>query len=410
MRVDALDGHRRFVDEHADGQRETAQRHDVDRLTRHPEAHDGGQQGEWNRSDHNQGTAEIPQKHEDHQSGQHRSQETFRDQALQGIDDIPGLVEHQVDLDVLGRHVAHRRQRLPDVPNHIQRRRVRTLGDGNVDGAFPVHVRVADDDVGGVGDRADISQIDRGTGADTQWRIEELLDVPAERRVGRRDPNQVSGSHVSRGQHGTGPVDREDDLVRRDPIRPELFRVDAHHDRPLAAAKRRRRRDAGQRGKNRTHAVEGDVLHFARRACRAREDQLRDGHAARVEPHDEGRHGTGRHERTRTVHIADNFRHRLAHIRVRMEVQLHQGDALDVLGFDVFNAGDVQKVVLVVVRQVPFHLGGIHASVRLCDIDRGRAQLRKDIDLHLPDRHDRRQRDGNDGHNDRDRTSDSGQD
>ena len=74
-----------------------------------------------------------------------------------------------------------------------------------------------------------------------------------------------------------------------------------------------------------------------------------------------------------------------------MEHQLHQRDALDVLRLDVLDAGDVEEVVLVVVRQVAFHLRRIHAAVRLRDVDRRRAELREDVDLHLPDRHDRRQ-------------------
>ena len=87
-----------------------------------------------------------------------------------------------------------------------------------------------------------------------------------------------------------------------------------------------------------------------------------------------------------------------------MELKLHQGNALDVLGFDVLDAGDVEEVVLVVVRQVPFHLRRIHPAVRLRDVDGGRAKLRKDVDLHSLDGHDRRKGDGDDRHENRDRS------
>ena len=140
-------------------------------------------------------------------------------------------------------------------------------------------------------------------------------------------------------------------------------------------------------------------------ARRAREDQLRDRHAAGVEAHDERRHGARRHERARAVDVADHFGHRLAHVGVRMEHQLHERDALNVLGLDVLDAGDVEEVVLVVVGEVAFHLRRIHAAVRLRDVDRGRAQLRKDVDLHLPDRQDRRERNRHDRDQNRDRPS-----
>ena len=42
--------------------------------------------------------------------------------------------------------------------------------------------------------------------------------------------------------------------------------IEPDHDRALVAAERRRRRDAGQRGEQRPHAVERDVLHLARAA------------------------------------------------------------------------------------------------------------------------------------------------
>ena len=43
---------------------------------------------------------------------------------------------------------------------------------------------------------------------------------------------------------------------------------------------------------------------------------------------------------------------------------------------------DVEEVVLVIVHQVPLHLGGVHATVGLGDINYGRAEVRKDIRFH----------------------------
>ena len=62
-----------------------------------------------------------------------------------------------------------------------------------------------------------------------------------------------------------------------------------------------------------------------------------------------------------------------------MEVELHQGGALDVPGLDVVNAGDVEEVVLVIVGEEPFHLPWVHAAVGLSHIDDGEVELREDI-------------------------------
>ena len=86
-----------------------------------------------------------------------------------------------------------------------------------------------------------------------------------------------------------------------------------------------------------------------------------------------------------------------------MEHELHQSDALYVLRFDVLDAGDVEEVILVVVGEIPLHLGWIHTPERLRDIDRRRAKLGKDVRLHPEDgnpggehdrEHDDQDRDG----------------
>src|SRR6266487_1820416 len=59
-------------------------------------------------------------------------------------------------------------------------------------------------------------------------------------------------------------------------------------------------------------------------------DELCDRHAAGVEPHDERRNGARRHEGARPIDVADDFAHRLAHVRVRVKHQLHERNALNV--------------------------------------------------------------------------------
>ena len=85
----------------------------------------------------------------------------------------------------------------------------------------------------------------------------------------------------------------------------------------------------------------------------AREHEVAHGHAAGVEPHDERRDRARRHERARPIDVADRLGHRLGHVGAGVEVQLHQGHALDVPALDVVDAADVEEVVLVVVGEQP---------------------------------------------------------
>ena len=46
-------------------------------------------------------------------------------------------------------------------------------------------------------------------------------------------------------------------------------------------------------------------------------------------------------------------------------------------------------MILVIVGEEPFHLRGVHAAIRLCDIDRGNAQRWEYVTCHLPERDER---------------------
>ena len=80
-----------------------------------------------------------------------------------------------------------------------------------------------------------------------------------------------------------------------------------------------------------------------------------------------------------------------------MEDQLHEGGALNVLALDVFDAGDVEKVVLEIIGEVSFHLLRVHAAVWLCNIDRRSPQIRKDVHRHASQGEECAKCDGNYG-------------
>ena len=95
-----------------------------------------------------------------------------------------------------------------------------------------------------------------------------------------------------------------------------------------------------------------------------------------------GEIGPRGHEGAGAGHVADGLGHRLGHVGAGVEEELHQGDALDVAALDVVDAVDVEEVVFVVVGEQPFHLGRVHAAVRLGDVDDGQVQVREDVDRH----------------------------
>ena len=198
-----------------------------------------------------------------------------------------------------------------------------------------------------------------------------------------------------RGGHGGH------DLVRRQAVGAQPLGIDPHDHAALAGPEGRGSRDARQGREEGTDPVQGQVLDLPHGPGVAGEDQVADGDAARVEAHDEGRHGPRRHEGPGPVGVVDGLRHRLGHVGPRMELQLDERHPLDRLGLHVLDAGHVEEVVLVVVGQEPFHLGGIHPSVGLGDVEDRDAEVREDVAGHHAQRGDTGQDDGDHGDDDR---------
>ena len=88
-----------------------------------------------------------------------------------------------------------------------------------------------------------------------------------------------------------------------------------------------------------------------------------------------------------------------------MELELDERNALDRFAFDVLDAGDVEEVVLVVVRDKPFHLRWVQAAVRLGHIQHGHPQIREDVPRHAIERQKTQQCSGDHRNQKRDRAS-----
>ena len=253
--------------------------------------------------------------------------------------------------------------------DHGKRRGVRALGDGDVDGAATVDQGVAGHRVGAVDDLGDVADQDRGVLAGTDRDVLEVLDVLDCGVDGDQQVLVAKGEVSGRGDD-IRSSESGGDFLGRDAGATKAIRDEVDEDAARAAAEGRRSRDARQGGEERTHGVERGVLQLGNGAGLAREDELTDRHATGVETHDERRYGAGRHHGASTVHVADGLAHGLRHVRPGVELELHDRRALDVLGFDVFDAGDVKEVVFVIIRQEAFHLAGFHPAKRLGDVDR----------------------------------------
>jgi len=380
--VDVFHFDRGFVHEDADRESQATERHDVDRLSREPEGQDREAERQRDVEHHDDRASPVSQEDEHCDADEHRPERALDDHRLHRPRDVGRLVELEAHLDIGRQHTLHLGDGLLDVGDHAHRGGVGTLGRQDVDGPPPVGERIAGRCVGGVGDGGDIPHVHgRPTRADRDR--EERLRV-ADDRVDGDDRIAVADQQIARWADRVALRHGLDDLVRRHAVGLQPLRIDRDHDRAGTAAEGRRGGDARQCGEHRSHPKQRDVLDLRDRSGLAREHEVAHRHAAGVEPHHERRDGAGRHEGLRPVDVVDRLRHRLGHVRARMEEELHQGRALHVSRLHVVDAADVEEVVLVVVGEEALHLRRVHAAVGLADVDHGQIEAREDVNFHAP--------------------------
>ena len=376
--LDGFDGDSGFVHEDADRQGEAAQGHEVDGLPAEPEAEEGDEQGKGDVDDDDQRAAGVTQEQEDHEAGQHGAEHGFEEEVMDGPLDDRTLVHFVTDLDVRRHGVLEDAEVGFDDAGHGQGRSIGALGDGDVDGATSVHEGITGHGVRAVHDLRDVPDEHGGVLTRTDGDVLEVLDV-LHRGVDGDEEVLVAEHDIASGQDGVGPGERGGDFFGRYTGAAQAVRVEVDEDGARTAAEGRGSGDAGQGGEERTDGVQRGVLQLRDGTGLAREDELADRHAAGVETHDERGYGAGRHHGAGTVHVTDGLAHGLRHVRPGMELELHHRRALDVLRFDVLDAGDVQEVVFVIEGEEAFHLRGVHAAERLGHVDRRDVQGREDV-------------------------------
>jgi hypothetical protein len=93
VRVDVLDRDRRFIDEDADGERQPAERHDVDRLARRPRAPRRREQRKRDRDDDDRRASPVAQEHQHHQAGEQGTEMASCSTACSAPTTLRGLIQ-----------------------------------------------------------------------------------------------------------------------------------------------------------------------------------------------------------------------------------------------------------------------------------------------------------------------------
>ncbi len=261
--VDVLDLHRRVVHQDADGEREPAQRHHVERLAQRREPHDRAQDGERNRRDDDERAAPAPQEQQDHERGETRGDHRFTHDTRDRRADEDRLIRQQLHVERRRERRLDRRQQRLHLVHHRQARRVPVLQHAHVGAVPPVvahDVRLHARAVTHIRDVADVDhrpvhpldrhvvELPHDVGARVQAHV--VLARPQLRRAGGEN-------HVLR-------VDRGAHVRRRQPFGVEARQVDVDVDQPGDAAKGGRQHRSSSRRERRPHEVADIVIQLRR--------------------------------------------------------------------------------------------------------------------------------------------------
>ena len=237
--MDVLHLDRGVVDEHADGEREAAECHRVDRLPAEVERDERGQDRERDRDDHDQHAARRAEEHEHHERDENR-----RGPRL--LDDVAQRGAHELRLIEAERDAQPARRGCHDVGDHRlhpvddrERRRGGVLDDHQVRRALAVHTDDVRLHLVRVRDRRHVAERDRRAVDDLDRQRVEVLRgeraaVQLDRVLAIADLRRAGGNDDVRRR------ERVADVLRREAVRVERLRLQVHHHGAAHAAERRR--------------------------------------------------------------------------------------------------------------------------------------------------------------------------
>ena len=379
MPIDVLDRHRRVVDQNADRQRETAERHDVQRLADRRQRDDRAQHRQRNRRRDDQGRAPGAEEQQDHQAGQRRRDDAFARHRRDCAAHEQRLVAEQRHLEPRRQGVGQlgqppldagddRQRRGRAVLEHLQQHRTIAvdMDDVGLRRIAVAHLR----DVAHIDHRA-VDGLDRqvaevaelGGGVVELHRIFEGADLLA---ADRRD-------QVLRGE-------RIGDVLARQASRLQRGGVEIDLDLPQLAAERVGNCGAGHRDQRRAHLVDADVGQLLLGEALTRQRHLDDRHGRGVVVEDQRRRRAGRHRLDHGLRDRRHLRVGGVDVDARLKEDLDDAEAVVGIGLDMLDVVDGGGQRALEGRgDAAGHLVGRQAGVLPDDADHRNADVGEDV-------------------------------
>ena len=139
LNVNVFDRHSGDINQNTDRQRQATERHDIDRVACNPKPKHRSEQRERNIEDHYDDASPITEKHQDHDPGQNRSDQTFHGDVANRTDNCRRLVKLEAEVDIVGKNAFEKRHRFMYVTDHLQRGSRALFNDWQIDGLVAVH-------------------------------------------------------------------------------------------------------------------------------------------------------------------------------------------------------------------------------------------------------------------------------
>ena len=379
---DVFDHHGTVVDEDADCEGKSTERHGIQGLPGQLDEQHRGDDGQRDGGEDDDGQPHVAQKQDDDQCRQPCRHAGAQQHAVQRRPDEYGLIEQSLHRDVFGEHGLDVGQRSAHPVDHCERRNTASFSDGH-EGArrsidrhgIGLHLKpvvdmrhIAHEHHPPV-DLLDRESVDR---FDHVRRI-----VHCERVI------LVTDLDVAGGQYDVLSLEGAAHIGCRQASRGQSRQIQIRHDHAGLAAIGVGNFGAMHDCEGRSYDVLPKIVELGVGQRLAREAQLDDGYVRRPVPEDQGRSDVGRHVFEDHQRAARQLRHGPGHIRTLVKIDLLDTDALIADGFDAGDIVDQRRQLPLVQRQdAVLNVLRAHAVVGPHHGHDRDVDLRKDVDRH----------------------------
>ncbi len=162
MSFDVFYGHSGVVHQNSDSERQTTERHHIDRFAKKAEDHDRRQDRQGNRDRDDQGAPPAPQEQQNHQAGETCGDDRLADHTANCAAYEDGLISKRHNFQFRRQCLCHTRKKTANAFHNIDRRSV--AGLKNADQGSAVAILAHDVGLWGkaVADIGYVAKIDRG--------------------------------------------------------------------------------------------------------------------------------------------------------------------------------------------------------------------------------------------------------